>query len=347
MSRKRSRRLLQIPALLIAAALPLAACGSSDDGAAAAPVTGTWDQIVAAAEGEGKVTLYSSQGVAQLEDLEARFEKAYPKIDLEFVRGVDGDLAPKVEAESKTGNGIADVFVSASLPWVVANVATFDKPQGPAFDAPEYDRSKSVPEGSYFLVNAAILTFGWNTDLYPAGLTDYTGLLDPALGGGKIGVIKPGSPSIVDFYLYLQENYGADFLEKLAAQKPRIYPSSLPMGQAVTSGEIAAGSFVQPLIDEKASGAPVDWALADKTWGALFQGALLKSGPHPNAAQVLSNFLITQEGQTAVARKSAAVLPNIEGAVDTTANVRRQDLSQLTPDKVREFQDTWESLFEG
>ena len=45
-----------------------------------------------------------------------------------------------------------------------------------------------------------------------------------------------------------------DFLTKLAAQKPKIYPSGLPMAQALTSGEIAARLVRAVLVDEKAQG---------------------------------------------------------------------------------------------
>jgi iron(III) transport system substrate-binding protein len=338
----RSRLVLSV---VLTAALGVTGCGGGTEKAKLA--TGSWDNVVSAADGEGKVTIYSSQGTQQLDDVAARFNKKYPKIKVEVVRGLDGELAPKVEAEKRTGKGIADVFVSASLPWITANASGYEKPLGPSFDAAAYDKATSVPASSYFLINAAILTFGWNTKLYPKGLKDYSDLLAPELAGGKIGVIKPAAPSMVDFYLYLEENYGADFVKKLAAQKPRIYPSALPMGQALTSGEIAAGSFVQPLIDEKTSGAPVDWGLAKKSWGALFYGMALKSAPHPNAAQLLADFLVTDQGQQAIARKGASVLPDITGAVGATANVRRQDPAKLTPDKVKEYQASWDKMFGG
>jgi iron(III) transport system substrate-binding protein len=332
--------------LLAAVALPAAACAAGPaESEARTPVSGSWPDIVAAAGKEGRVTIYSSQGTDQLNDLKARFEKKYPKIKLTAVRGTDADLTPKVEAERKTGKGIADIFIGASLVWVKANKDAFEAPRGPAFDAAAYNKATSVPEGSYFLTNAAILTFGWNTKLYAKGLKDYPDLLDPKLAGGKIGVIKPAAPSMVDFYLYLKEKYGADFVRRLGAQKPRIYPSSLPMGQALTSGEISAAAFVQPLVDEKKAGAPVDWGLAKEPWGALFWGMALKSSPHPNAAQVLADFLVGEEGQKSIGRKSASVLPNVPGAVATMAHVRKQDLAQLTPDKVRAYQAEWNKQF--
>ena len=52
-------------------------------------------ELVAAAEEEGSVTIYSSQGLDQLDALAAAFEEAYPGIDVEVVRGTDGDLIPR------------------------------------------------------------------------------------------------------------------------------------------------------------------------------------------------------------------------------------------------------------
>ena len=305
-----------------------------------------WDAIVTAAQDEGKVTIYSSQGLDQLNDLAERFSDEYG-IELEVVRDIDSALIPKVEAEQQTGSGIADVIAQASAAWSEQRGAEgwFVAPVGPAFDDPAYDRAANVSDNGFFTSSAAVLTFGWNTDQYPTGLTDYSDLLDPELAGGRIGVIEPAAPSIVDFWLYLEENYGEDFVTQLAAQEPKIYPSSLPMAQALTSGEISAGSFVQVLVDEKEQGAPVDSGLADQVWGARFNTSILQTAPHPNAAQVLANFMITEPGQEAIARKAASVLPDVPGTVTTVDKVRVQDLSILTEDFVAEYQAKWNDLF--
>lgn len=305
-----------------------------------------WEAIVTAAQDEGKVTYYSSQGLDQLNDLAERFNEEYG-IELEVVRDIDSALIPKIEAEQTTGSGIADVVAQASAAWSEQRGAEgwFVPPVGPAFDDPAYDRAANVSDLGFFTSSAAVLTFGWNTDQYSTGLTDYTDLLDPELAGGRIGVIEPSAPSIVDFWLYLEENYGEDFVTQLAAQEPKIYPSSLPMAQALTSGEISAASFVQVLVDEKESGAPVESGLADEVWGARFNTSILNIAPHPNAAQVLSNFLITQPGQEAIARKAASVLPDIPGTTTTVDKVRVQDLEVLTPEFVADYQAKWNDLF--
>ena len=317
---------------------------------ATAATPAEWDAIVEKAKEEGSVTIYSSQGLDQLNDLGKRFEDEYG-IKVEVVRAIDSDQLAKVQAEHDTGTGIGDVIAQATAAWTVEKSAEggwFTPFVGPAMDNPDYNKALNVsPNGDYFVSTSAVLTFGWNTELWPDGLKDYTDLLDPGLADGKIGVIEPAAGSIVDFYLYLEDKYGEDFITKLAAQKPRIYPSSLPMAQALTAGEIAAGSFVQVLTDEKAVGAPVDSGLSDTVWGALFQTSVLATAPHPNAAQVLANFMITPEGQEAIARKAGAALPNIEGSVTSTDKVRRQDIEKLTPEFVAEYQAKWDSLFTG
>jgi iron(III) transport system substrate-binding protein len=319
------------------------ACGGSEPEGSASVASGSWNDIVAAAEKEGKVTIYSGQGTDQLNALAAKFQEKYPKIKVEVVRGVETALAPKVEAEARTGKGTADLFVTTDRNWLDANKANFVAPRGPAFDDAAYNKPENVLANGAFVTNAAVLTFASNTERFKGKLTDYSGLIDPALGGGKIGIPPIKGATFVDFYKYLEENYGADYLQKLAAEKPRLYPSALPMAEALSSGEISAATFVQPQVDEQKAGAPVQWALANPAWGARFQGTLLKSGPHPNAAQVLADFMVTKDGQAAIARKNAAVLPDVPGAVAEVANVRKP--STMTPAQVKEYEQKLSGLF--
>jgi iron(III) transport system substrate-binding protein len=363
--RKTSRRYtLAATAMVAVLGLLATACGDDDDtdstaatttqaetaeATTVAPSSSAFDELVAAATEEGKITIYSSQGLDPLNALAAQFEEEYPGIDVEVVRGIDGDLAPKVEAEHQTGNGIADMYVSASLSWVQGKVdegGWFLEPVGPELTGEgDYDAAQYVHEGGPFEVGAALLTFAWNTDLFEGKLAEYSDLIDPELEGGKIGVIEPSSPSIVDFYLYLEDTYGEEFVEQLAAQEPRIYPSALPMGEALAAGEIAAATFVVPQVQQKAAGAPVDFAVAASAWGARYFGMILESGEHPNAAQLFANYMVSAAGQETIAVSAGSVLPDIPGTLITNDKVRKQDLAALTAEKVAAYQEKWNSLF--
>ncbi len=307
-------------------------------------------ELIAAATEEGAVTVYSSQGLDALEQLATNFEAKYPGIAVEIVRGIDSDLTPKVEAENQTGQGIADLYVNASLSWVQdhADQGWYLPVEGPELTGQgAYDAEQFVHEGNFFEVGSAVLTFAWNTELYSPGITEYPDVLDPELSG-KLGVIEPTAPSIVDFYLWLEETYGEEYVEQLAALEPRIYPSSLPIGEALASGEISASPYAAPQTLEglKASGAPVEYGIgSDGAWGARFFGMILNTAPHPKAGQLFANYMVTAEGQEVVQATGGSVLPDIPGTLIYNEDVREQDLSKLTPEAVAAYQEKWNALF--
>jgi iron(III) transport system substrate-binding protein len=70
---------------------------------------------------------------------------------------------------------------------------------------------------------------------------------------------------------------------------------------------------------------------------------VLKQAPHPAAAQLLANYMVTPEGQQLVNRRYGAVLKNIPDTFFVAP--RRQKLSDLTPAKVTAFRETWSSEF--
>lgn len=313
--------------------------------ALAQDVSPEWQKVVDAAKAEGTVTLYSSQGLKQLNDMAERFKAKYG-IDVQIVRGVETDFVPKLDVEFNSGKGIADVVVQTSLITLADQEAKgyYVPVIGPSFDNPDYKRAERAPRDVTFEVSASILTFSWNTELWPQGLKDYSDALNPELEG-EIGISLAKSSTQVDYYLYLMENYGEDFVDRLAELKPRVYPGALPMSQALSSGEVSVIIYGEAQIDEKAAGAPVESSFAAKPWGARFYGNVLKTAPQPNAAQLLADFMVTEEAQIALARKAGSVLPNIPGSVMYNDDVRHPDPSKLTPEFVAEFQAKFDKLF--
>ncbi|MFI2230190.1 extracellular solute-binding protein [Nocardia testacea] len=337
---------LRTAAVVGSLALALAGCGGT--GQVSRPVSGTWDEVVAAANAEGAVTIYSTQAQPMLANLEKAFESAYPRIDLTVVRGVDADLLSRIDAESRTGKGAGDVAVITDVAWMQKAEGTDSAVEvvGPAFDAPEYRRADSIIDGKFFLEGAVILGFGWNTAAYPKGIRTAQDLLDPALKG-KVGIVTPAtSPTYIDYYDHIEQNYGGrDFLRRLAQNSPRIYPSSQPLGQALASGEIVAALMCNPMLPERAAGAPVDWTEGPHVWGARWYGLALGSAPHPNAAQVLADFMVSRPGQQATSRGYGAVLPGIDGALTVAQDVPDQNLEVTIGEGAERYRNEWEDIF--
>jgi iron(III) transport system substrate-binding protein len=342
------KSVLRLGALAVGVALTLSACGGGGSDSAKGPVKGDWDAVLAAANKEGSVLLYSSQNPVRLDALKAAFTKKYPKIKMEYIRGTDAELNPKIEVENRTGKGSADVHMVTDASWI-ENAAESGKFStdivGPDFDAKEFDRSKNVINDKFFLTSAAVFAMGWNTKAAPDGFATPQDMLDPKYAG-KIGITNPqGIAAYVDFFKFYEKNFGPDFLEKLAKLKPRVYPSALGSALALTSGEIAAAPGVQPLVAEVEAGAPVDWKLPDPAWGTPWFTHVLSAAPHPNAAQVLADFMITPEGQSALNTGYASVFGKTDGAVADASDVKLPDPKELTAEKIAAYQQQWEKLF--
>lgn len=341
----RGTRVALLGAAVVMSAV-VTACGGG--AGSTSSVEGDWEEVVSAAKEEGSVMLYSSQNIAILESLKAAWNEQYPEINLEFVRGTDADLNPRIETENRTGKGTADVHVVTDTAWIATASDSGNYSQdlrGPAFENPEYRPESSIKNGTFFLDVAATFGMGWNTNAVPDGLTNPTDVLNPKYKG-KIGIVNPvGIASYVDLYDFYTENFGADYEQKLATLEPRIYPSALGVAQALTSGEIVVAPMVQPLIREVASGAPVNWALPKPSWGTPFYGHVTSVAPHPNAAQVLADFMISREGQAAQAIGVATSLPGIPGATADAHTIETPDPNQLTAQYVDQKSQEWEELF--
>ena len=353
-TRSQSRLLvLSILVVVLLAALGSTASANRTTPASAASAAATgkpaskaaWKKIVAQAKKEGSVTFYTTQNPALIADAAAKFKSLYG-INVTVNRNIDSVLATQVTAEEGSNKPIADIWVSASKPlvlgalkngWVVDGV-------GPDLYSKAYDRKLFAKPGKAFIIGEAILGMAWNTSQFQGKLNDLPDVLKAP--SGRIGVIIPSAPSIVDWYLWVQETYGKNFLTKLAALKPKKYSSSLPMGSAVESGELAVGTFVPPtVLDDKAKGAPVDFKLpkGTKTWNAPYTAMILKQAPHPAAAQLFANYLVTQEGQALSQRAAGTVRQDVKNAFFVTP--RQQNLKALAPSAVTAFQQSWNELF--
>jgi len=336
---------------IAAATFAAAACGSGG----AAEISeedlgpagdGAWEEVIEAAKQEGSITYFTGQATDNLQELASRFESVYG-IDVEIVRDTDANLQTKLAAEADTGRHTADLIATASRPWVDEKLAEdyFVPVTGPAFGAPEFDREKFLRDDDrIFVSSAAVLTYGWNTSRVPDGIDGYEDLLDPALADGKIGVMLPVSSAVVDFYDYLEETVSPDYVERLAAQKPRTYPGAQAMAQALTSGELAATVYTLPLTAEKEAGAPVESGMPSPVFGAPFLTGVPATAPHPNAAQLFANFLVTKAGQEAVASRAGAVLPDIPTAA-TSADGIWVSGRVVTADETEAFRAEFTDMF--
>ena len=116
------------------------------------------------------------------------------------------------------------------------------------------------------------------------------------------------------------------------------------MTQAVASGELAGAPCGSgTAVDLKGQGAPISYKVLSDNWNAPYYGLIMKQAPHPAAAQLLADFMMSPEGQGYANHGFGAVYPNIDGTY--YAKPRIVKLNDFTPAKVKAFTDEWVSLF--
>jgi ABC-type Fe3+ transport system substrate-binding protein len=275
----------------------------------------------AKAEG-GKMSYYTGQPVEQAAALIKAFEAKYPGISVEPIRLVGPILADRFVKETQAGQNIADVLYVGDYSSAMALIdqKTVAKWKVPTFDRfPEANKrsdSAYAPE----LIEAAI---AYNTNKVSPEeaklLANWKGVLDPRFKGRfavsslACGVCYAG----IQMFLTLPE-YGKDFLQKVANQKPVVYPSTVVALDRVVAGEqdFVFFSFETAIIPRFNRGAPIRWTHPNPTpfFGNIWLEISARA-PHPNTARLFVNWLTSDDGAKAILATGGS--PSLKGVKDT------------------------------
>ncbi len=280
-----------------------------------------WEKIVEGAKKEKRLVIYGSSSYQQVF---YEFQKKYPEIKVVgfFSRG--RRVAQRMLAERRGGKYLADIYINGA--WTGYGVMYKSRvldPMPPALVLPEVvDKSKwwngehhyVDDDGKYLLGfnGVSFMANSYNTNMVnPKDFKSYWDFLDPKWKG-KIAMLEPtfapAGPSVS--HIYYDPTLGPKYLRRLLTEMDvTISRDSRQIGDWLASGKYAISMFNvigRADIDlAKKQGLPVDW------WGpeAFKEGvpmsvtsglvALINRAPHPNAARLGINWLLSREGQMA------------------------------------------------
>jgi iron(III) transport system substrate-binding protein len=295
-----------------------------------------WDTIVAAAKKEGAVTIYANYDPNQIPKIKAAFEKSYPEIKVEILRLATAAAQQRIEAEAKSGTGIADVIGSADIAYQKQHTrdGRFAVLVGPDVNSPAVG-DWLMGEKTFVMNYFVYYGYGWNTQMI-SGKPSLKDLLSNPAYRGRVGVVDFTSSTtfavsldgVAKSYVRMYGETEADFYAKLKALQPRYYPTVVPIIQAIGAGELAFSPSIAPgFIDPKM---PVGSGDLDRPPAGANYVAIPGGAPHPNAAQVYANWCLTVAGQTVLAEGQASVLPNIPTAALSASKLLFTDTSAYT-----------------
>ncbi len=283
-------------------AVLLAACALPGPGAARAQTPADWDKLVAAAKAEGVVTLYTglvgNQTSKQIADgFRARYGV---RVDVLEVRATE--LRERLRTEKVSGRVLADVMNTSGLQTreISAGDGTIEKygslpglaTIAPAIQSGWEERDIHAP---IFNLRYGLLV---NTALAAAPPKTYADLLDPKWKGKILADEFRAAGGGQSFFAVTHDKFGRVFHDKLVAQGVVFTRDQRAAERRVATGEFAI--YLPFLLNylPALKGLPVGGVVLEE--GVTFtpySASMVKGAPHPNAARLLIDYMLSQEGQ--------------------------------------------------
>jgi len=171
---------------------------------------------------------------------------------------------------------------------------------------------------------------------------------------GKVAIDGTDNEWLKAMFLHYGEQKGTQIVKDIVATlRPVVTDGHLAMARATGAGEywISLNNYVNLSMNVKLAGNPIDvWALDPV---ALFFGqvGVNAKAPHPNAARLAANFMLSRECEQFLAKfgrlpTRADVHSNPPGIVDMLT-ARKVITVLMTPEEEKKWQRQFDQLVKG
>jgi iron(III) transport system substrate-binding protein len=315
--------------------------------AASVPAQERDARLVDKAKQEGTLSLYTSMQLVDSRPLTEAFEKKYG-IKVALWRASGEKVAQRVLTESRGGRHEVDVIETDGAQMEILQrerqLTPFQSPS--TRDIPA---SMLPSHGGYVPTRLSLYVMAYNTKLVaPHEVPNtYEDLLQPRWAG-RVAIEGADVAWFAAVSKGMGEANGLAYFRKLAATKPGIRHGHTLMAELVAAGEIeiAVDAHVQGVARLKDRGAPIEWKALQPAFGQPSSVGIARRAPHPNAALLFADFILSQEGQEII--KSRNRVPSSR-AVDSPLNKFRYELIDpaIALDEWDKWSRLWSALFLG
>jgi iron(III) transport system substrate-binding protein len=263
-------------------------------------------KLVEGAKAEGEMVWYTNSGVDNANRYVQAFKKAYPFIDARFWRAKSRDVAQKFLTESRGGISVADVVKTTTdlLP------SLFERNLIGRYESPIRAGYPAQAKGALWTsTNYEFRVFGYNPKM--VARQDVPKTWDELLNPRWTGQILFDESSLEEV-LALRGTWGKDrtvaYLNKLRPQL-LIRRGRDNIANLMMAGEAPLAVTIYPYNAEtlRAQGAPIDWVAPDVITTLVYPLTLPRSSPHPYAAALFYDFLLSDAGQQMLAKEGRFV----------------------------------------
>jgi ABC-type Fe3+ transport system substrate-binding protein len=314
------------------AAKPSVPSGGTGAAAAAAPPAAApaqsqapaeWDRVLAAAHQEGTVVVNGPPGDVIRRKMLEGFTSAYPGITLEWTGGTAPEMAAKLEAERRAGIYALDVFIAGTNVMLTqVKIPGFLDPIKPALILPEVtdpanwmdgrlDFADNDGEYDLVFIHNPMIAAAHNARMVRAEeIDELPKLLDPKWKG-KIVISDPlaggqGQASFRWLWAVMGPEKATEYIRALREQAAVVDRDRRRMLEWIARGRYPILFNPDPTTLEQLAqeGITIPVLPGFKDYGTYVTPGfgsvgLVKDAPHPNAAKVYLNWLLSKDGQTA------------------------------------------------
>lgn len=315
-------------------------------------------KLIAAAKQEGAVVFYSGMIVNQaLRPVTEAFEKKYPFIKMTFWRADSEVITTKVAAEIRAHNPAGDVIEGTGIGELAVREGIAQPAWSPqANGIPQRLRD---PRGLWAPTRMSYFSIAYNTQLVTReeAPKSYDDLLDPKWKGKMAWPLLSAIGAtlfVTNLRLAWGDAKAIAYLQRLRTQNIVNFGAGNPrtLVDRVIAGEypIALQIFAHHPLISAGKGAPVTSQLMPPVASAAATIVVPKNVRHPNAAMLLMDFLLSNEGQKILAaseylpvRTDVDPLPQIASVVPSRAGVEENFIS---PEKLEAYRESSSEIVE-
>lgn len=255
--------------------------------------------LMEGAKKEGKMVFYTSVETEFARLLTSAFEAKYPFIKTDIFRSSHERIFSRLNVERKTGNFAADVLS-------VGEFETYHMQKRGLLTAYKSPAATTYPEGfkdadgywTDFYDNLIVTAYNSTRVKRDELPKSYEDLLHPRWR--RRMVLDKNEDRWFANMLYLMgEKKGMEFMQALAKQEVAIRSGRSLITQLLAAGEFdlqIVAYWYRPHLLKK-QGAPVDWIAIEPALVALHPISMIDRAPHPNAARLFIDYVLSEEGQ--------------------------------------------------
>lgn len=311
--------------------------------------------LVAAAMKEGQVAWYSTLIVNQIvRPMTEAFEKKYPGIKVAYSRASSSDVALKIRNEARAHRVAADLFDGSNTVFMLQDAGLVASYHPRAVEA--WPANLRDPQGYWTALNLFYWTAAVNTDMVKPQdrPKTYDDLLDPKWKGRIAWTydLTPGGPPgfIYNILTTKGQDAGMAYLRKFAEQQP----VTIPAAQRVVLDKVISGEFPLCVMIlnyhvtiSQAKGAPVEWLRMEPLLQTMSLVSVVKDAPHPNAARLLVEFMLSDQGQKVLADNDyLPASPSVPAKVPgNKPDAGKFKVTVVSPELVRDGTPKWTALY--